>query len=44
MFLKGEGRFRVMWDSGTIVNGFGHYSGFSVESIQHIIQQPTLKG
>lgn len=44
MFLEGTGRFKVLWDTGRIINGFGSLSGISHESIVNTVSKSTLKG
>jgi hypothetical protein len=44
MFLEGQGRFRVIWNAGRIVNGFGTFSGIAIETLEKAISRPTLKG
>ena len=50
MFLNGQGRYSVLWEtmnregSDTIAEGFGPISGLSRRSIEEVVRSPTLSG
>ena len=50
MFLNGQGRYAVLWEtmnregSDIIAEGFGPISGLSRRSIEDVIRSPTLSG
>jgi hypothetical protein len=44
MFLEGSGRYRVLWDGGRIIDGFGSLSGITHESVAKAVPNSTLKG
>ena len=43
-FLEGNGRFEILWESGSISGGLNHLSGLVLDSIQDVIRRPTLRG
>ena len=50
MFLNGQGRYGVLWEtmnresSDVIAEGFGPISGISRRSIEDVTRSPTLSG
>ena len=50
MFLNGQGRYSVLWETmnreggDTIAEGFGPISGLSRRSIEEVVRSPTLSG
>ena len=50
MFLNGQGRYGILWEtmnresSDVIAEGFGPISGISRRSIEDVIRSPTLSG
>lgn len=44
MFLRGQGRYKVIWDNGRISEDFGIVAGLSKNAVEEVIRLPTLCG